>query len=143
MWRLELALGGLLTAGVTTAVALIWVPEPWRWWLIAVVVVSEAVGVVVVPTWRFRTHRWEVSATAVYTQQGWWARERRIAPMSRVQTVELSQGLLERVFSLATVTVTTASAAGPLEIEGLDQAVAAPLVEELTRRAEDITGDAT
>jgi hypothetical protein len=97
----------------------------------------------VVPQWRYRVHRWEVSANAVYTQRGWWARERRIAPMSRVQTVDFAQGPLARLFGLATVTVTTASAAGPLQIEGLDRDVALALVDELTRKADLVAGDAT
>jgi membrane protein YdbS with pleckstrin-like domain len=39
--------------------------------------------------------------------------------------------------------VTTASAAGALEIEGLDHGVALGLVEELTRKADLLEGDAT
>ena len=77
--------------------------------------------VAVVPQWRYRVHRWEVTDTAVYTQTGWWARERRIAPMSRIQTVDHVEGAIARLFGLATVTVTTASAAGALEIAGLDR----------------------
>ena len=46
-------------------------------------------------------HRWEVTDTAVYTQTGWWTRERRIAPMSRIQTVDHAEGALERLFGLA------------------------------------------
>ena len=84
-----------------------------RWSLLAYVAV--------VPQWRYLVHRWEVTDTAVYTQTGWWARERRIAPMSRIQTVDHVEGAIARLFGLATVTVTTASAAGALEIAGLDQ----------------------
>ena len=75
----------------------------------------------VVPQWRYAVHRWEVTDTAVYTQTGWWARERRIAPMSRVQTVDHREGAIARLFGLATVRITTASSAGALTIEGLDQ----------------------
>jgi uncharacterized protein len=39
--------------------------------------------------------------------------------------------------------VTTASAAGALEIEGLDKAVARRLVDELTVKADAVEGDAT
>ena len=95
------------------------------------------------PTYRYQVHRWESTDTAVYTQRGWLNRERRIAPMSRVQTVDLEQGALSRLLGLAQVTVTTASAAGPLRIEGLDRRVAEQLVEELTRRTEAEPGDAT
>ena len=97
----------------------------------------------VVPQWRYLVHRWEVTDTAVYTQTGWWSRERRIAPMSRIQTVDHVEGAIARLFGLATVTVTTASAAGALEIEGLDKQVARRLVDELTMKADAVEGDAT
>ena len=112
----------------------------WGWTLLAV---ALAAYVVVVPQWRYLVHRWEVTDSAVYTQSGWWARERRIAPMSRIQTVDHVEGALARLFGLATVTVTTASAAGALEISGLDQAVARQLVAELTVKADAVEGDAT
>ena len=84
-----------------------------------------------------------MTESAVYTQTGWWARERRIAPMSRIQTVDHAEGALERLFRLATVTVTTASAAGALRIAGLDRDVARRLVDELTLKADAVEGDAT
>ena len=99
--------------------------------------------VAVVPQWRYLVHRWEVTDTAVYTQTGWWARERRIAPMSRIQTVDHAEGAVARLFRLATVTVTTASAAGALQIDGLDRDVARRLVDELTAKADAVEGDAT
>ena len=55
------------------------------------------------PRWRFRVHRWEATATAVYTQSGWLNQERRIAPVARIQTVDTQRGPFERVFGLANV----------------------------------------
>jgi len=98
---------------------------------------------VAVPFWRYAVHRWEVTETAVYTQTGWWTLERRIAPMSRIQTVDYEEGAIARLFGLATVTVTTASAAGALRIEGLDSDLARRLTEELTVSAQAAGGDAT
>lgn len=143
MWQVEAGLEAAAAAVAAVIAALLWVPDPWRWLLAALAVLGCAAIAVVVPLWRFQVHRWEVSPTAVYTQRGWWARERRIAPMSRVQTVDFAQGVLARLFGLATVTVTTASAAGALQIEGLDRDVALALVDELTRKADLVEGDAT
>jgi len=143
MWHLETGIGALVVATGLGAAAVLAGPDSMRWWLLGLVLVGCAGAAVVVPQWRYRVHRWEVSANAVYTQRGWWAQERRIAPMSRVQTVDLAQGPLARLFGLATVTVTTASAAGPLQIEGLDRPVALALVDELTRKADLVEGDAT
>ena len=113
----------------------------WVWVLVALVLLVAYVAVV--PSWRYLVHRWEVTDTAVYTQTGWWSRERRIAPMSRIQTVDHAEGAIARLFGLATVTVTTASAAGALEIAGLDKDVARRLVDELTIKADAVEGDAT
>jgi membrane protein YdbS with pleckstrin-like domain len=134
--------GGVLMA------FLILTSGPWHWWpipgwvlvLVGVLLLAYAV---LVPQWRYVIHRWEVTETAVYTQTGWWARERRIAPMSRVQTVDHQEGAIARLFGLATVRVSTASSAGALSIEGLDRARALDLVNDLTRMADTIAGDAT
>jgi uncharacterized protein len=121
---------------------------PWNWFdlptraLVAVGLALLAFALVV-PQWRYAVHRWEVTDTAVYTQTGWWARERRIAPMSRVQTVDHRQGAVARLFGLATVRITTASSAGALIIEGLDQHRALAIVDDLTRMADSVPGDAT
>lgn len=105
--------------------------------------VLAAVHLAVMPQWRYRVHRWEATATAVYTQTGWLSQERRIAPISRVQTVDSERGPIEQLFKLANVTVTTASAAGPLKIDGLAAADADQLVADLTTRVGESTGDAT
>jgi len=130
----------LLVALIVVAVFDWWDVPLWVWPLYAVLAIGY---VVVMPVIRYRVHRWESTETAVYTQTGWLSRERRIAPMSRVQTVDFEQGPLDRLLGLASVTVTTASAAGPLKIIGIDKPVADKLVEELTRRTEAEAGDAT
>ena len=143
MWLLA----ALLRSAVVLALVIVAGPVldlvPVPWWGFALLGAALAAYVVVVPQWRWAVHRWEVTETAVYTQTGWWVRERRIAPMSRIQTVDHVEGALSRLFGLATVTVTTASAAGALEIAGLDRDRARALVDELTRRADAVEGDAT
>jgi len=143
MWRLEALVQGafptiglVALAGPVDAFDLPW----WVWVLWALVL---AAYVAIVPSWRYLVHRWEVTDTAVYTQTGWWVRERRIAPMSRIQTVDHVEGAISRLFGLATVTVTTASAAGALGISGLDKEVARRLVDDLTVKADAVEGDAT
>jgi membrane protein YdbS with pleckstrin-like domain len=111
-----------------------------------VLAATVAVGlahVIVMPQWRYRVHRWEATDIAVYTQSGWFSQERRIAPVARIQTVDTQRGPFEQAFGLADVTVTTASAAGPLKIHGLARGDADALVEELTRRTQAHPGDAT
>jgi uncharacterized protein len=111
--------------------------------LLAVTVVLAAIHLLVMPRWRYRVHRWELTGSACYAQSGWITQHRRIAPLSRIQTVDTERGPLEQIFSLANVTITTASAAGPITINGLDAATASRLVSDLTVAAEASTGDAT
>lgn len=143
VWAGGAVSGALVLAAVLAIVSLVAEPVTvprWAWVAYAAVSLAYAVAM---PMYRYRVHRWESTETAVYTQRGWLSRERRIAPMSRVQTVDLEQGVVSRLLGLATVTVTTASAAGPVRIEGLDRAVAERLVDELTRRTDAEPGDAT
>ncbi|MFC9245303.1 PH domain-containing protein [Streptomyces sp. NPDC057136] len=119
---------------------------PARFWLLtaaAVLAVTGLVCAVLFPLWWFRTHRWEVTDEAVYVRTGVFRQEWRIAPMSRIQTVDTVRGPLEQLWKLATVTVTTASAKGAVRIEGLDHEVAAELAGRLTRITQDTPGDAT
>nr|WP_246390329.1 PH domain-containing protein [Nocardioides soli] len=143
MWATSAGLEAVVLVAVLAVVGPItdWLPIPG--WLVALVGVLAAAYVVVMPLWRYRVHRWEVTDTAVYTQTGWWVRERRIAPMSRIQTVDHAEGAIARLFGLATVTVTTASAAGALEIVGLDRGRALELVDQLAVQADTVPGDAT
>jgi membrane protein YdbS with pleckstrin-like domain len=110
---------------------------------LAATVVAAAAHLAIMPRWRFRVHRWEATPNAVYTQAGWFSQERRIAPISRIQTVDTERGPLEQLFTLSNVTVTTASAAGPIRIHGLDRDRAQALVDELASAIEATRGDAT
>ncbi len=88
-------------------------------------------------------HRWEISPRAVYTRTGWLVQERRIAPISRIQTVDTHRGPLDRLFGLANVTVTTASSAGAVYIVALDAPVADRIVAQLADIAAIGAEDAT
>lgn len=115
-------------------------------WPTAAAIATAVLGtlhVLVMPQWRYRVHRWETTPGAVYTLSGWINQEWRVAPVSRIQTVDTKRGALEQLFGLATVTVTTASAAGALEINGLDHEEAVRLVDELTATTQATHGDAT
>src|SRR3712207_4030266 len=119
MWLVGALLESLFLFSCFLLVVYVWAPFDVRWWMPALAGAVLATYVAVVPAWKYAVHRWEVTDTAVYTQVGWWTRERRIAPMSRIQTVDYSEGAIERLFALTSVTVTTASAAGALQISGL------------------------
>jgi membrane protein YdbS with pleckstrin-like domain len=141
LWAVGAAIPCAVLLIAVVVVDLVWLDVPW--WAYPPIVVVLVAYVVVMPRVRYRIHRWESTETAVYTQTGWLSRERRIAPMSRIQTVDYEQGWIDRLLGLASVTVTTASAAGPLQISAIDKPVADRLVDDLTRRTEAEAGDAT
>ena len=143
MWTVEAVANSVFTLGLYVVLGLLWDPVPFTWWLVSGLALVLLAYVLLMPRWRYAVHRWEVTETAVYTQTGWWSVERRIAPMSRIQTVDYVEGVFSRMFGLATVTVTTASAAGALGIAALDRTLARELVERLTRLADAVAGDAT
>jgi uncharacterized protein len=135
------ALLGWLVAAIPIVIVAVQVPSGWLIGLIAAVL---AIGhLIVMPRWRYHVHRWEATADAVYVQSGWFNQERRIAPIDRVQTVDTQRGPFEQMFGLANVTVTTASAAGPIKIHGLDVGAADALAADLTARAHHGGDDAT
>ncbi len=114
----------------------------WRGVVITTVVVFSG-HAVIMPRWRYRVHRWEVTDQALYTRSGWFSVHWRIAPISRIQTIDSHRSVGERIFGLANVTATTASAAGPVRIHGLDRALADRLLDQLAVATGRAPGDAT
>jgi membrane protein YdbS with pleckstrin-like domain len=143
-WATRAAFGWLVIAAIQVSWLLLAGDRAgWRTVALLATAVLAVAHLLVMPQWRYRVHRWEATPEAMYTQSGWFNQERRIAPISRIQTVDSERGPLEQVFGLANVTVTTASAAGPLRVHGLDRDTAERLVEDLTSRTQASPGDAT
>ncbi len=145
---LRWAVGGVIPWLLLAVAQVVWFEfdnrMPWLHILIGIAtVVGVAVSTAVVPMWRYRVHRWELGPQAVFTRTGWLVQERRIAPISRVQTVDTYRGPVDRLFGLANVTVTTASSAGAVHIVALDVDVADHLVAQLTDIAAIGAEDAT
>nr|WP_246083313.1 PH domain-containing protein [Nonomuraea diastatica] len=136
----------LMAPIAVAAVAAYWIFTEHPLWLgaaVAVFAVACVVLALVAPRAYYRVERWEVTGEAVYTRKGWLTHTWRVAPMSRIQRVDTARGPVQRLFGLADVTVTTASSAGAVKIEGLDRAVAAELAERLTAITQATPGDAT
>jgi len=145
---LRWAVGGVIPWLLLAAAEVVWYALDTRMpWLHIVIGAATVLGVViaaaVVPMWRYRVHRWDLSPQAVFTRTGWLVQERRIAPIARVQTVDTYRGPVDRLFGLANVTVTTASSAGAVHIVALDVDIADHLVAQLTDIAAIGAQDAT
>ncbi|MGH3615619.1 MAG: PH domain-containing protein [Pseudonocardia sp.] len=141
-WRLQDA-GSWVVVLLGGGVVLLFVHPLWLVLLGVAATVVAVTDVTVTPRIRYDRHRWEVTDQAVYVRNGVFVEDWRVAPLSRVQTVDTQRGPLQQWLGLSTVTVTTASTAGALRIKGLDRHKAADLVEALTAATEATAGDAT
>ena len=110
--------------------------RPWVGPVLLLLAAVCAVDITVMPTMRYRVHRWEATDDAVYALEGWLTRRWQIVPVSRIQSIDVAAGPLQQVLGLATITVKTASQEGAVTIEGLDAALAHATV----RRLKDVTG---
>ena len=121
-------------------------PAPWPLlrWLVPLAVIGYAVVVIGIRPWiRFRVHRWEVTGEAVYTLTGWLTRTWTLVPISRIQTVDVTRGVLQQVFGLSTVAVMTASSQGTVQVWHLEADVAQRVADDLAHRAEQVRDQAT
>ncbi|MBW3085310.1 hypothetical protein KEM60_01507 [Austwickia sp. TVS 96-490-7B] len=144
MWLVSTAVGWLCV--LVPCGAVWWFVESsrgWMGWVCGGGALWAVVHCAVMPPWRYLVHRWEVDDTAVYTLEGWFTQRSRVAPVSRIQTVDSRYGPVQRLFGLGTVQVTTASAAGPLDVDGLPRAQVEELVARLTAVTARGSGDAT
>ncbi len=142
-WTARAGLGGLVVpVGEIAAAAASGFGAAW---VAGIVVTFVVLGghALIMPRWRYNVHRWEVTGEALYTRSGWFSVHWRIAPISRIQTIDSHRSLGERIFGLANVTATTASAAGPVRIHGLDRVLADKLLDQLTVATGQAHGDAT
>jgi uncharacterized protein len=147
LWLTEGVIGTLVWAALVTAF-LAFVPDGGpmpvlRWVLPALVAVDAVVTIGIRPWVRYRVHRWEVTGEAVYTLTGWLTRTWTLVPISRIQTVDVTRGVLQQLFGLATVAVLTASSQGTVRVLHLEADVAQRVADDLARRAEQVRDEAT
>ncbi len=143
-WLLRSLLSwGILLAALLSAYAIWPGTRPWLVVPLVVTILVLLAKIIVEPWWRYRVHRWEVTANATYATTGWVVQEWRVAPTSRIQTVDAVRGPLEQLLGLSTLRVTTASSYGAIKISGLDHRIADEAVTRLAAVAELTEGDAT
>jgi uncharacterized protein len=142
-WTARAALGSAIVVG-TEVICAAATSFTTAWQVaLAVTIVVLGAHALIMPRWRYSVHRWEVTDQALYTRSGWFSVHWRIAPINRIQTIDSHRSLGERIFGLANVTATTASAAGPVRIHGLDRALADSLLDQLAVATGQTPGDAT
>ena len=149
LWVTEALIGTVVWAAIVTA-ALVMIPSdlggpaPVLRWLVPLAVgLWRLVAVAVRPFIRFRVHRWEVTADTVHSLTGWLTRTWTLVPVARIQTVDVTQGALQRLFGLSTVAVLTASSQGTVTVPQLETDVAHRVADDLARRADAVRDEAT
>ncbi len=143
-WMTRYGLLILPTLILLVAVVLLPLSHPATVICVVVLVFVLALNVAVaigLPHWRYAVHRWEVTDGFVFTRSGAIFRDWRIVPLHRVQTVEVSQGLLERAFGVARLEIRTASYTGSTSISGLDVGQARLVAADLTAALAPATDD--
>ena len=118
--------------------------SPLLRWLVPAAAAAYAVVAIGVRPWlRYRVYRWEVTGDAAYTLTGWLTHTWTLVPISRIQTVDVTRGVLQQLFGLATVAVLTASTQGTVRVPHLELDVAHRVAEDLAQRAEPVRDEAT
>ncbi|MGY1716990.1 PH domain-containing protein [Geodermatophilus nigrescens] len=139
-----LVYGAIVTVAVLLVPASVGGPVPVLRWLLPVLVGVYAVVAIGIRPWvRYRVHRWEVTAETVHTLTGWLTRTWTLVPVARIQTVDVTRGVLQQLYGLASVAVLTASSQGTVRVPHLEVAVAERVAEDLARRAEQVRDEAT
>ena len=114
-----------------------------RWVLPIAGLLYAAVAIGVRPQFKYRVYRWEVTAEAVFTRTGWLTRTWTLVPISRIQTVDVTRGVLQQLFGLSTVAVMTASSQGTVHVWHLEADIAQRVADDLAHRAEQVRDQAT
>ncbi|WP_448641954.1 PH domain-containing protein [Geodermatophilus sp. URMC 63] len=149
LWVTEGVVGTLVYGALVAVVVLAvpsWVggPVPVLRWLLPVLLAVYAVLAIGVRPWvRYRVHRWEVTAETVHALTGWLTRTWTLVPVARIQTVDVTRGVLQQLYGLASVAVLTASSQGTVRVPHLEVAVAERVADDLARRAEQVRDEAT
>ena len=158
-WELPRSAIGLWTTEGAISTAFLWLgigafllfvpaslggPVPLLRWVLPALGVIEAVIAIGISPWvKHRIHRWEITAEAAYTRTGWLTQTWTLVPISRIQTVDVTRGVLQQMFGLATVAVLTASSQGTVRIVHLEHGMAQRVADDLAHRAELVRDQAT
>jgi membrane protein YdbS with pleckstrin-like domain len=119
-------------------------PVPVLRWVLPVLLVGYAVVAIGIRPWfKHRVYRWEITADAAFTRTGWLSQTWTLVPISRIQTVDVTRGVLQQLFGLSTVAVLTASSQGTVRIWHLENDIAQRVAADLAARAEQVRDQAT
>lgn len=117
----------------------------WHWpvwitWVLGLAVLLLSIAnIILIPTVRYNTWRYDVSSQEVDLLYGVLIKHRTIIPMVRVQHVDTEQGPIMRRYGLASVSISTA--AGEHEIPALSEEMANMLRDRIAELARVVDED--
>ena len=117
---------------------------PWVWWVLGGMVVLFIAAAVA----RFLTTRYGLSADALHVRSGVFARQQRVIPFGRIQTVNVRQSAMQRVLRMSELRVETATQGLEAEVTlsvlpwRAAQALREQLVAERRRALDAVSGSA-
>jgi len=134
VWRFALIPSLVLPATVLAGLLAQLLPVPaWSIGLPLAVLLGVLIGPL--QTLRWRRWSWRLTDSAIELRSGVITRRHVVVPHFRVQQIDVLEGPIERLLGLATLTVTTASAAGSVSLPGLPAGAAPAVRTELVARA--------
>lgn len=140
-YKTQLRIEILLNWGVLLIAALIasvFIPAPWRWLSIAAAIALLAVIMVLLTLWvprRYTLTGYAMESLEVHYRTGALWRQQTAVPINRIQHVEITQGPVERMLSLAKLVLYTAGGTGSdLAVPGLLQQDAEKLRNQLLQQ---------
>lgn len=135
--RIEILINwGLLLAA--SIVASVFIPSPWHWLTLAGAGAIVVLMILLITIWvprRYQLTGYAVEPLEVHYRTGALWRHQTAVPINRIQHVEITQGPVERILSLARLVIYTAGGSGSdLAVPGLLQSDAETLRNTLLQQ---------
>ena len=139
VWMLRTVFGNIGVVLVCAVLAIIFIASDWwGFWqalVLGVIAAFSIIDLIAQPLqgrYTYRFTRFSIGERDLKLHTGWLFRKSVTVPFNRVQHVDTKQGPLLRAFGMTSVSVHTA--VGEHEIEAIDDAEAARVVELITSR---------
>jgi hypothetical protein len=136
---------GMMAAGALFATLLVLFTQlawPAKLMLVALMwvgVLLSLTGALVLPAWRYRFTTWRLTDEGLEIRRGRYFRSRLAVARSRVQHTDVSQGPVQRVFGVSTLTLYTAGTEhAAITLPGLTPETAIGLRAALTGKATEV-----
>jgi membrane protein YdbS with pleckstrin-like domain len=121
---------------LAVTIGLTFIPHPFPWWLIGAVITFLCAIEIPMSFIRVRSIGYALRQDDLVFKRGVIARRLVAVPYGRLQVIDVSRGLLDRMLGIASLTTVTAAASTNVSIPGLTPDEADQLRDHLIRVAE-------